>query len=306
MDGGIAEYIAAEALRVEAALDRLLPSDSEGPGAIHRAMRYSLLAGGKRFRPVLCLASFEATRAPAAAPAARAASHGAGAAPTDDRAALDAACALEMIHTYSLIHDDLPALDNDDLRRGRATSHKVFGEATAILAGDALLTQAFEILAGAGAPAVALVARAIGTRGMIGGQVRDIDAEGKTLTLDELETMHREKTGALIAASCELGGLLAGAAARARAALADYGARVGLAFQVADDLLNVEGSVDQIGKPVGSDAARHKATFVSLLGAGAARARAHALVAEARALALRLPRGDRLAALADYSVSRVR
>jgi len=296
LEGGIAEYLASEARRVEEALDGLLPPDAVGPGAIHHAMRYSLLAGGKRFRPILCIASYEATRGAAAA----------SAAPADDGAALDAACALEMIHTYSLIHDDLPALDNDDLRRGRATSHKVFGEATAILAGDALLTKAFEILAAAGSDAVALVARAIGTRGMIGGQVRDIDAEGKMLTLDELETMHREKTGALIACACELGGLLAGADSAARGALADFGGCVGLAFQIADDLLNVEGNVDQIGKPVGSDAARHKATFVSLLGADAARARAHALVDEARALALRLPRGDRLAALADFAVSRVR
>lgn len=304
MDGGIAEYLASEARVVEAALDRLLRPADEGPGAIHRAMRYSVMAGGKRFRPILCLASFRATRpgpeSPASPPAARGGPAG------DDRAALDAACALEMIHTYSLIHDDLPALDNDDLRRGRPTSHKEFGEAAAILAGDALLTQAFEVLAGAGGEAVALVAAAIGTRGMIGGQVRDIDAEGKRLTLEELETMHREKTGALIAASCELGGLLAGADAAARAALAEYGARVGLAFQIADDLLNVEGSVDQLGKPVGSDAARHKPTFVSILGAGPARARAHALVAEAGAIARRLPRGDRLAALAAYSVSRVR
>jgi geranylgeranyl pyrophosphate synthase len=309
------------AQRVDEMLAHLLPPESDGPDTIHAAMRYSVLAGGKRFRPILCIASWEAVAAdvrasgegPAAAFASAASAASAMAAPSavsaelrvPDRV-LRAASALELIHTYSLIHDDLPALDNDDLRRGRATNHKVFGEAKAILAGDALLTYAFEILAEAGGEAVALVARAIGTRGMIGGQVRDIAAEGKSLALADLETMHREKTGALIACSCALGGLLAGAAPATREALSDYGTRVGLAFQIADDLLNVEGDAARLGKPVGSDAARGKPTFVSILGADAARARAHALVDEACAIAERLPRGGRLAELARFSVRRAR
>ena len=203
-------------------LAHLLPPESDGPDTIHAAMRYSVLAGGKRFRPILCIASWEAV----AADGAQARAEGAAAAsanPTIPDRVLRAASALELIHTYSLIHDDLPALDDDDLRRGRATNHKAFGEATAILAGDALLTYAFEILAEAGGEAVALVARAIGTRGMIGGQVRDIAAEGKSLALEDLETMHREKTGALIACPCALGGLLASAAPATRESLSDYG-----------------------------------------------------------------------------------
>ncbi len=280
-------YLAAEAARVEAALERLLPPEADGPDPLHRAMRYSVFAGGKRFRPILCLAS-------------RAALGGAG------DGALAPACALELIHTYSLVHDDLPALDDDDLRRGRPTSHVKFGEATAILVGDALLTLAFEVLAEAGAEAVRLVARAAGTRGMIGGQQRDLAAEGRPIALDDLERMHREKTGALIRASCELGGLLAGGAPEARMALGEYGARVGLAFQIADDLLDVEGTVERVGKPVGRDSSRRKTTFATLLGADASRARARALAGEARGIAERLPRGDVLAALAGYAVERAR
>lgn len=298
-------YLPARVLRVDETLANLLPPESDGPDTIHAAMRYSVLAGGKRFRPILCIASWEAVIADGAHARAEGAAAVAANPPIPDRV-MRAASALELIHTYSLIHDDLPALDNDDLRRGRATNHKVFGEATAILAGDALLTYAFEILAEAGGEAVTLVARAIGTRGMIGGQVRDIAAEGKSLALEDLETMHREKTGALIACSCSLGGLLAGAAPATRESLADYGARVGLAFQIADDLLNVEGDAARLGKPVGSDAARGKPTFVSILGAAAARARAHALADEARAISARLPRGDRLAELAGFAVRRAR
>jgi geranylgeranyl pyrophosphate synthase len=279
--------LAAEAARVERALDRLLPPESDGPEPIHRAMRYSVFAGGKRFRPVLCLSAFAALDG-------------------EGESALPAACALELIHTYSLVHDDLPALDDDALRRGRPTSHVVFGEATAILAGDALLTLAFEVLASSGAEAVRLVARAAGTRGMIGGQVRDIAAEGTDVSLEALERIHGEKTGALIRASCELGGLLAGGAPDAREALGLYGERVGLAFQIADDLLDVEGTADRIGKPVGSDARHGKRTFASALGSGAARARALGLVREAEEIAARLPRGERLAALARFAVERTR
>jgi geranylgeranyl pyrophosphate synthase len=283
----VERYLAAEAARVDAALGRLLPPESDGPDPLHRAIRYSVFAGGKRFRPILCLAAHAALGG-------------------DGDAALGPACALEMIHTYSLVHDDLPALDDDDLRRGRPTNHVTFGEATAILVGDALLTLAFEVLAESGAEAVRLVARAAGTRGMIGGQVRDLAAEGHAIALDDLERMHREKTGALIRASCELGGLVAGGAPHARAALGEYGALVGLAFQIADDLLDVESTAERLGKPVRRDASRRKTTFATLLGADAARRRARALAAEARGLATRLPRGDTLAALADYAVERAR
>ncbi len=279
--------LAGDRARIDAALDRILPPESEGPDPLHRAMRYSVLAGGKRFRPILCLAAHEALG-------------GAG------DGALPAACALELLHTYSLVHDDLPALDDDDLRRGIPTSHKSFGEAVAILVGDALLTLAFEVLAGAGADAARIVARAAGTRGMIGGQMRDVAAEGQNMPLEDLERVHLEKTGALIRASCQLGGLLAGGRVDEIGALGEYGARVGLAFQIADDLLDVEGTVERIGKPVGSDARRSKRTFATLLGPDAARTRARALASEARALAAGFPRGEFLAALADYAVERGR
>ena len=299
------EYLVARVQRVDAMLASLLPPESDGPEKVHAAMRYSVLAGGKRFRPILCIASWEAVAESTAAPARVDTEAHSSEPPIPDRV-LRAASALEMIHTYSLIHDDLPALDNDDLRRGRATNHKVYGEAMAVLSGDALLTYAFEILAEAGGEAVALVARAIGTRGMIGGQVRDITAEGKSLALEDLETMHREKTGALIAVSCTLGGLLAGAAPATREALSGYGARVGLAFQIADDLLNVEGDSARLGKPVGSDAARGKPTFVSILGLDAARARGAAVTEEAREIARSLPHGARLVELAGFAIQRSR
>lgn len=286
--------LAERAARIEEALDRLLPPEGEGPEPIHRAMRYSVFAGGKRFRPVLCIASFEAVGGDLSAPGAP--------------RVLESAAALELVHTYSLVHDDLPALDDDDLRRGRPTNHRVFGEATAILVGDALLTLAFEALARASgdAAAVALVARAAGTRGMIGGQVRDLAAEGQSPPLEAVERMHGEKTGALIRASCELGGLLAGAPPERVETLGEYGARVGLAFQIADDLLDVEGTPERIGKPVGSDARHRKPTVASLLGPAAARERARRLAGEAARLARGLPRGALLEGLAAFAAERGR
>jgi len=221
------------------------------------SLRYSLLAGGKRVRPILCLAAVETLHVPSGP-------------------FLPVACALECVHTYSLIHDDLPAMDNDDLRRGKPTSHKMFGEAEAILAGDGLLTLAFELLS---APelvrtvepsrllaVINLIAKAAGSAGMVGGQSLDIAAEGKKIDLASLQTIHRYKTGALITASVQAGAVLAGADEAQIDALTAYGRAIGLAFQIKDDLLNVEGTAEQLGKAAGSDAAMQKATYPALLG----------------------------------------
>jgi geranylgeranyl diphosphate synthase type II len=269
------EYLDRQGARIDAALDRLVPSESEPPEVIHRAMRYSLFAGGKRIRPVLCLAAAETV--------------------ADENAQIESvACSLELVHTYSLIHDDLPALDNDDLRRGRPTSHKVFGEAMAILAGDALLTLAFEIL-----PEVRLVhelARAAGTvRGMIAGQVHDLEGERQKPSPELLERIHRAKTGAMLRASVRMGAIAGGATDGQLEALSCYGEHVGLAFQIVDDLLDVERSSEELGKTAGKDAAQHKITFPAVYGveqshrmAKEERARARAALAPFGARALRL------------------
>ncbi len=228
-------------------------------GRLFQAMRYSLVAGGKRIRPILMLAAYEACGGPL----------------RGDRreAALHVASALEMIHTYSLIHDDLPAMDNDDLRRGSPTNHKMFGEATAILAGDSLLTEAFEVIAASrGVPSPILIqiihdiARASGGRGMAGGQALDLDSEGRKITAAELEKLHRHKTGCLIEVSVNSGAKLAEAASEKFQAIRTYGEAVGLAFQIADDILDVEGGTAELGKTAGSDAKKEKATYPSLLG----------------------------------------
>jgi geranylgeranyl diphosphate synthase type II len=266
------EYLAGRKALIDATLDDFLPSEENYPPVIFQAVRYSLLAGGKRLRPILCLAAAEAVGG-------------------DIRAILPVACALEFIHTYSLIHDDLPAMDNDDYRRGRLTAHKVFGEDIAILAGDALLTEAFRLLTRSelmpGIPpesilaVAAEIAAAAGWFGMIGGQVLDVRSEGKTIDLETLQQIHRLKTGALIRVSLRSGALLSGASAAMLASLSDYGRQIGLAFQIADDILNVEGDRILLGKQTGSDAARRKVTFPSLLGIEASRARAVSLIAEA-------------------------
>ncbi len=247
-------YLAAQQRLIDAELDRLVPPESTPPDTIHRAMRYSLFAGGKRIRPILCL---EAARAVSDSP----------------DGAVRAACSLELIHTYSLIHDDLPALDNDDYRRGKLTNHKVFGEAMAILAGDALLTLAFQVLAGVSVAddrktrLVAELAAAAGTvGGMIGGQVADLEGEGKSPDAALLETIHRAKTGALLRASLRLGAIYAGASAQQYAALSCYGEHVGLAFQIVDDILDVEESSEALGKTAGKDAQQHKITFPAVYG----------------------------------------
>jgi geranylgeranyl diphosphate synthase, type II len=239
---------------VDAELERLLPAENERPSLIHQAMRYSVFAGGKRVRPILCMEAFRIFS-------------------TDTASVLPVACALEFIHTYSLIHDDLPALDNDDLRRGRPTCHKKFGEAMAILAGDALLTLAFETLAGAPllpAERVALVreiAAAAGTRdGMVGGQVADLEAERKQVTSELLEYIHRSKTAALIRASIVSGAIAGGASDEDRERLRTFGGLIGWAFQVTDDILDVEESSASLGKTAGKDQAQQKATYPALFG----------------------------------------
>jgi geranylgeranyl diphosphate synthase type II len=291
------EYLARQTELVNAALERWTPAETEPPETIHRAMRYSLFAGGKRIRPALCLAAAEAvTRDPD---------------PSPD--ALGAACALEMVHTYSLIHDDLPALDNDDLRRGRPTNHRVFGEAMAILAGDALLTLAFQVLAQLPdvsrerrSALVEELAMAAGTRGgMIGGQVHDLEGERQTPAAELLDRIHRAKTGALLRASVRLGAIVAGADDRAYTALSLYGEHVGLAFQIVDDLLDVEQPSEALGKRSGKDAERHKITFPAVYGIEPSRGMARRELAAAHhALA---PLGDearRLHEIADLIVQR--
>jgi len=248
----------------DAALEQLLPPSTQHPTSIHQAMRHSVFAGGKRLRPILCM---EAGRMIAAASAARSR---AGSLPAGIE---QLGAALEMLHTYSLIHDDLPALDNDDLRRGRPTCHKAFGEAIAILAGDALQTQAYEVLAQIACPAEARVAiirevaHATGTiDGMIGGQVVDLEAEHKKPDLATLEYIHRSKTAALITASAVSGGLYTGATAADIGRLRTYGQSIGLAFQIVDDVLDVTQTSEQLGKTAGKDTAAEKTTYPALFG----------------------------------------
>ncbi len=271
----------------DAAIDRLLPSASKHPTSIHQAMRHSVFAGGKRLRPILCM---EAGRMIGAAALV---SSQTGSPDGSSAAALPAGieqvgAALEMLHTYSLIHDDLPALDNDDLRRGRPTCHKAFGEAIAILAGDALQTQAYEVLAQIDCPAEARVAiireiaHATGTiEGMIGGQVVDLEAEHKKPDLATLEYIHRSKTAALITASVVSGGMYAGATADDIALIRTYGQSIGLAFQIVDDVLDLTQSSEQLGKTAGKDAAAEKATYPALFGIEESIHRADALVDQA-------------------------
>jgi geranylgeranyl diphosphate synthase type II len=250
------DYLAQQQNLVEAHLDRLAPPETQPPETIHRAMRYSLFAGGKRIRPILCL---EAVRACGEEPGA---TH------------FTAACSLEFIHTYSLIHDDLPALDNDDYRRGKLTCHKVFGDAMAILAGDSLLTLAFEVLAAMDTAApdrksrmIAELATAAGSvGGMIAGQVADLEGEGQPPTAALLESIHRAKTGALLRASLRLGAICAGANELHYQALSCYGEHIGLAFQIVDDILDVEQSSEALGKTAGKDAQQHKITFPAVYG----------------------------------------
>jgi len=282
--------------RIEAALESWLPPASRVPENLHEAMRYAVLGGGKRIRPVLVYASGEAF----------------GVAPD----ALDGpACAVEMIHAYSLVHDDLPAMDNDDLRRGRPTCHRAFGEATAILAGDALQALAFHVLAADGKIGVSpeqrlrmieILAAASGSLGMAGGQAIDLAAVGKSLNLEQLETMHRHKTGALIRASVELGALCCdGVDPAAFARVSQFAQCIGLAFQIHDDVLDIESDTATLGKPQGSDLAQNKPTYPQLLGLAGARDAARRLHDEAISALLPLDRrADALRSVADFIVGR--
>jgi len=265
-------YLKRRRQLVDGALERWLPAENEFPPEVHRAMRYSLFAGGKRLRPILVLTGAEVV----------------GGRAVD---VLPLACSLEMIHTYSLIHDDLPSMDDDDLRRGKPTSHKVFGEALAILAGDALLTEAFHLLTRSDlmtnlSPrrrlrAICLVAKAAGSLGMIGGQAMDILSEGQKIEAHLLEYIHSHKTGALIAASVGAGAIIGGASAREFKALSGYGEKLGLAFQVIDDLLDIHGESRKLGKSIRKDRSRGKATYPAFFGITASRRQAEALVGEA-------------------------
>ena len=290
-------YITQKSLMIDAALEKMIQASATSPTLV-RAMGYSLMAGGKRIRPVLCLAACEAVGGRA-------------------ENALTAACALEMIHTYSLIHDDLPAMDDDELRRGKATCHIAFDEATAILAGDALLTLAFEVLSSVSLTdetravqwlqVIQLISQAAGFRGMVQGQMLDIASEGLNLSADELETMHRLKTGALIEASLGSGALLGGADQRQKDLINSYARKIGLAFQVADDILNVEGNPMVMGKSTGTDSLRKKSTYPSVLGIQASREFAEKLVQESlQALETFDKQADPLRAVARYIIERNR
>ena len=297
----IKHYLGARRKQVDDALALYLP-DETGSLADHiRAMRYSLFAGGKRVRPILCLAAAEAVQ-----------NFEEGFPP----ALLLTACALECIHTYSLIHDDLPAMDDDELRRGKPTNHMVFGEAGAILAGDSLLTFAFELLSriepgpvsdGDRLRVVSLISKAAGPTGMVGGQYLDFSHEGQAVVYEALREIHSRKTGALISASVQAGAVLGNAGPEQFEALAVYGARIGLAFQIVDDLLNVEGTAEQLGKAAGSDAARSKATYPALFGVEETRKKAHEAVDDAlAALSGFDERAEMLRELARYIINRKR
>jgi geranylgeranyl diphosphate synthase type II len=294
MSGELDKALSTLRARVEALLqERVGRLDGRAPPRLLEAMRYSLLDAGKRLRPILCLAFADA--------AARG-SGGGGA------VAQDAACALEYVHTYSLIHDDLPAMDDDDLRRGRPTSHKVFGEALAILAGDALLTEAFALTAAGPEPVrralCGELAHAAGAAGMVGGQVFDV-AEDRPAELAYLTRLHRMKTGALIRAACRMGALAGGGDPRQVEAAGAYGEAVGLAFQIADDVLDVTATAEQLGKPAGADAAAGRPTYPALLGLEGARRLAAEQVALAQAALGELePAPGVLAQLARYAVER--
>ncbi|MBR9871938.1 MAG: (2E,6E)-farnesyl diphosphate synthase [Gammaproteobacteria bacterium] len=287
------DYIEQCRQRIDAELDRSIRQDSASE-RLQETMRYSVLGGGKRIRPALCLAAARAVGC-------------------DEEVALVPACALELIHAYSLVHDDLPAMDDDDLRRGRPTAHIAFDEASAILAGDALQTLAFSLLAGApglsDTQRIAMItklAQASGHAGMVGGQAIDLESVGIKLNLDQLETMHRHKTGALIEASVDLGALTsAGVSQEQRVALANYARALGLAFQVQDDLLDIEGDTAIIGKRQGSDAAKAKPTYPALLGLEGAREHLATLLEQAqRALDVFGAEAEPLRAMADYVVTR--
>jgi len=295
----IKSYLKEKALLIDQNLDKITNEFQNVPATLLESMRYSLLAGGKRLRPILVLATIESLG-------------------KDDEIGLPFACAVEMIHTYSLIHDDLPAMDDDDFRRGRLTNHKVYGDAMAILAGDALLTEAFGLIVrGAKAANISQdcliriledAVRSAGARGMVGGQVRDILSDGAKLNAEELEEIHRHKTGDLIAFSIRLGAHLGDASAPTLEALTQFAYYLGLAFQIQDDILDVVGDQEVIGKPVGSDAEKQKATYPAMIGLDQSRAKLQQLTQEAKAVISDLPdlNPQRLLQIADFLLTRDR
>lgn len=262
-------YLKERQRLVDSALRRFLPRESVRPATIHKAMRHPVFAGGKRLRPILCIAANEAC----------------GGKPDH---AIPPACAVELVHTYSLVHDDLPCMDDDDLRRGRPTTHKIFGEATAVLTGDALLTESFAIVAQtpdtkrySARDYVTELARAGDSRRLIGGQILDLEGEGRKLTKRDLVRIHEAKTAALLTCSLRLGGMSANATPAKLQALTDFGYNLGLAFQVVDDILDVTQSTEKLGKTAGKDAAVDKATYPGILGLDRSRKEAHLLTHKA-------------------------
>jgi geranylgeranyl diphosphate synthase type II len=290
------EYLEAKKRMVDEALDRFLPGESGISPEIFKSARYSVFAGGKRIRPILCMAAAETLG-------------------QDGELTLPVACALEMIHTYSLIHDDLPAMDDDDYRRGMPTNHKVFGEDIAILAGDALLTEAFHLMSGSDlanriSPEILLrimheISKAAGFFGMIGGQVIDLKSEGQDVTMETLNRIHTLKTEALITVSVRAGAIIAGADENELRKLSEYGNKIGLAFQIADDILDIEGDQEILGKDTGSDREKKKVTFPALIGIESSKEKAANLIEEAlTALASFDERAEPLRMIARFIVER--
>lgn len=287
------DYLSERCQFVDAALNRLIPNAATRPSTLHQAMRHSVFAGGKRLRPILCLAAAEACGGLA-----------------DD--AIYNACAVECLHTYSLIHDDLPCMDDDDMRRGVPTCHKVYGEAIALLAGDALQALAFELVTktpvASQHPAAVMVlelARTAGSLHLVGGQVADLEGEGKQLPLDDLRFVHEGKTAALLTTSVKLGGMSANATPEQMQALHDFGMATGLAFQIIDDILDVTQTSEKLGKSAGKDVESEKSTYPALMGLEASRAEAHRLTeASHKALEIFGESGMRLRQLADYLLNR--
>jgi len=286
-------YMKVQAAAVDVALDRFLPPETQRPETLHKAMRYSVFAGGKRLRPILVMAGAEAVGGAA-------------------EQVIPTACAMELIHTYSLVHDDLPAMDNDDFRRGVPTNHKVFGEATAILAGDALLTLAFRLVADnvrqtnrSALEVVVDIADAAGHGGMVAGQVADLEAEGRQVGAETVDYIHTHKTGALIRTSLRVGARLCGATAEQVHTLSVAGADLGLAFQIVDDILDVVASSEELGKTAGKDQIQQKATYPAIHGLEASRARARDLIDAAdAALAALGPRAEPIRALGRFILER--
>ena len=286
-------YLISRQKMIDRALDRYLPKENTRPATIHKAMRYSLFAGGKRLRPILCLAAAESCGGKI-------------------ERALPLACAMECIHTYSLVHDDLPSMDNDDFRRGRATCHKVFGDGIAVLAGDALLTIAFEIVSSARstrrydmATLLREVAVAAGSQKLIAGQVADLEAEGKRTTRSELRYIHENKTSAMLATSVRLGAMSANADPKQLSAITRFGRALGLAFQVIDDILDVTQTTEKLGKSAGKDIAARKATYPAVIGLEKSRVEAKRLTRNAHhALSVFGAKGETLHALANYLLER--